>query len=320
MSVVIYKHGPCVLKSKCKCPHLELRPQHSCPDCHKIVHPLCGEFDSLRDKYACGCIKQKADMVLDEINIHSGDQLANVSTITHSTEEDESFREIPRDYFICKDQKINKKSRDEGGKDFTVLRSKILDVINEKLKCMMILKAQQIELQVEDKKTGESRNIQSFKDIGAAWKNNNDNTTAAKINTIINKTFTEKSGYEFYLETKILKQFKIKYADELEIKGSIARMIVMRKCELGKAINKRSEKTHQKKIVKVRMKHNQSNENKFQKINTNSFRIDNNWFNDDGSEYTGNNNHGASITTDDTLFYIEKIRNLEEELKRTKEV
>jgi hypothetical protein len=97
-------------------------------------------------------------------------------------------------------------------------------------------------------------------------------------------------------------------------------MIVMRKCKLGKAINKRTEKTHQKKIVKVGMRHNQIEENKFQKINTNSFRIDNNWFNDDGSKYTGNNNHGASITTDDTLFYIEKIRNLEEELKRTKEV
>ena len=195
----------------------------------------------------------------------------------------------------------------------------MLNAIKEKLKCMLILKAQKINLQLEDKKTGELRNVQSFKDIGAAWKNSNDNTTAVKINTIINKTFTENSGYKFYLETKIMKEFMIKYSDDLEIKGSVARMIVMRKCELGKAINNRSERNHQKKIVKVRMKHEDLEVKKFEKIKVNSFRIDNNWFNDDGSEYTGKD-RGASITTDGTLFFIERIRKLEEEIKATKEV
>ena len=76
----------------------------------------------------------------------------------------------------------------------------------------------------------------------------------AKINTVINNTFTENSGFEYSLYTKIMKKFKLKYTDDVSIKGLIARMIVMRKYELGKVINKRAERMHQKKILKTRSK------------------------------------------------------------------
>ena len=67
----------------------------------------------------------------------------------------------------------------------------------------------------------------------------------------MNSTFTDTSGYEYYLETKIMKKFKLKYTQEDNMgKGSIARMIVLRKCELAKVINKRAEKTHQKRLVR----------------------------------------------------------------------
>ena len=92
-------------RQKYKWPKMEIRPQHSWPDYKKIVHPLCGKFVPATDKYVCSYIKEKA-LVLDEINIHSGNQLANMSAITHSTGRDDSFREIPRDYFICKDLNI----------------------------------------------------------------------------------------------------------------------------------------------------------------------------------------------------------------------
>ena len=62
-----------------------------------------------------------------------------------------------------------------------------------------------------------------------------------------------------------MNDFMIQYSDDLDIKGSITRMIVMRKCELGKAINKRSEKTHQKKIVKIHMNHGDKQVNKCEK-------------------------------------------------------
>ena len=45
--------GPCCLREKCKFPTLELRPQHRCPKCLQIVHPLCGIFNSNTDKYHC---------------------------------------------------------------------------------------------------------------------------------------------------------------------------------------------------------------------------------------------------------------------------
>ena len=114
-----------------------------------------------------------------------------------------------------------------------------------------------------------------FRNIGSAWKLDNDPKIAAQLNTIINSTFTENSGYEYYLETKIMKEYKLKYGDDLDIKGSIARMIVLRKCELAKAINKRAEKTHQQKIVKIRMKHEDAQVKKMDKKKVDSFRIDN---------------------------------------------
>ena len=60
------------------------------------------------DKGRCYCKK---------IAIGASEQLAMVSTITQTTNESEGkYREIPRDYFIGKDQKINKKSKEDGGK------------------------------------------------------------------------------------------------------------------------------------------------------------------------------------------------------------
>lgn len=314
----VFEVGKCVAGENCKCPSMQLRPEHTCPDCGNIVHILCGKFDSKRDKYICGCINDNP-VAVQEINITTGEQLAMVSTITQSTAE-ESFLEIPRDYFVCKDQKVNMKSKKEGGESFKKLRTAIMKTINEKLKSMMILKAQNIKLEVKDKKTGEMRKIQGFRDIGYAWQSDNDPKTAAKINTIINSTFTDNSGYEYYLESKIMKDFKLKYAGDLDIKGSIARMIVMRKCELAKVINKRAEKTHQNRILKVEKKHD-ANEEKVnvEKKKANSFRIDSAWFNDDGSQYT-KTGEMSKKTEPDTLFYMERIKELQEELKRTKEV
>ena len=319
MSSEKYSKGPCVLGEKCKCPNMELRPEHTCPDCNQIVHVLCGKFCKTRDKCVCGCVLHQS-VAVKEININAGEQMAMVSTITQSTTASENnFKEIPRDYFICKDQKINKQSKLDGGEEFSNLRTAIIKSINDKLKSMMILQAQKIDLQVTDKKTGELRKVQGFRDIGLAWKTDNEPKTAAKINTIINSTFTENSGYEYYLETKIMKEYKLKYGDDDNIKGSIARMIVLRKCELAKSINKRAEKTHQKRIVKVRMKHEDVNDKKIEKKNPNSYRIDNAWFNDDGSEYTKTETLSKK-SDDDTMFFMERIKQLQEELKQTKEV
>ena len=146
MSALEFKKGPCVLGDKCRCEKMELRPEHTCPDCKKIVHILCGTFDKARDTYVCGCVR-KGNVDVQEINITTGEQLAMVSTITQSTSAPEdAYKEIPRDYFICKDQKINQKSKKYGGEEFAKLRSAIIKSINEQLKSMMIIKAQKIDL------------------------------------------------------------------------------------------------------------------------------------------------------------------------------
>lgn len=89
-----------------------------------------------------------------------------------------------------------------------------------------------------DVKTKEERLIQTYHDIGYSWKKDSSTSTVAKINTIVNSTFMETSAYEFYLETKIITKFKLKYAQYNTVGGSIARMIVIHKCELVKVINK----------------------------------------------------------------------------------
>ena len=45
--------GRCCVGSLCQFPHLELRKEHTCPSCKKILHPFCGEFDVKLDKYLC---------------------------------------------------------------------------------------------------------------------------------------------------------------------------------------------------------------------------------------------------------------------------
>ena len=67
------------------------------------------------------------------------------------------------------------------------------------------------------------------------------------------------------------------------------------------------------------MKNEDSQLKKVDKKKANSFRIDNEWFNDDGSHYTESESL-ATKKTDDSMFYMEKIKQLQEELKQTKEV
>ena len=75
---------------------------------------------------------------------------------------------------------------------------------------MMIIQSQKIGLQVRDQKTEETRSIKSYSDIGYAWSTDDLPECAAKINTVIDNTFSESFGFEYYLETKIMKQFKLK--------------------------------------------------------------------------------------------------------------
>ena len=89
----------------------------------KTSHALCGVYDTDRDSYCCGYIEKQTLEVL-EIDIEKREQMAMISTITQSTILDESYKEIPCDYFITKEQKINQQAKIDGCKQLLQLRGK----------------------------------------------------------------------------------------------------------------------------------------------------------------------------------------------------
>ena len=64
------------------------------------------------------------------------------------------------------------------------------------------------------------------------------------------------------------------------MKASIECMIVIRKCELSKVSNKRVEKIHQKKILKIRYNKEDIEDKRNSKKKTNSFQIKIEWYTD----------------------------------------
>ena len=111
----------------------------------------------------------------------------------------------------------------------------------------MLLKAQETGLEYEEI-TAEKSRVQNFSKIGLAWKCDSLHEQAVKVYEVMHGTFDDQAGYEYYMETSIMKKLMIKYEDlvTILIKGCVARMIVNRKCVLTKLINKRAENLHQK--------------------------------------------------------------------------
>ena len=73
-----------------------------------------------------------------EVTINLSQVMEVISTIAQSTSV-ENYREIPRDYFFMKDQKLNKKCIKEGGEAYKQLKAKLILEINNPLKSMMMM-------------------------------------------------------------------------------------------------------------------------------------------------------------------------------------
>ena len=95
-----FKTGICIMGDSCVHPNLELRPEHTCPDCHKIVHTLCGSFDEQRDKHICGF---KDNISLKKVTAHDNNCL--ISTITAST------IDLSSNYTIISKEYLSKRTR-----------------------------------------------------------------------------------------------------------------------------------------------------------------------------------------------------------------
>jgi len=284
MTTHLYPKGRCVEGKLCKFPNLWLRPQDKCPDCERITHPLYGVLTESKDKYRCSACAINAsktpsdgvttitqsesqidnsnepnkkaevpdDVSCTEIVISNRERSGTiVSTITE-TKDRSNFTSIPKDYFIKSDQHHNTESKDRDGDIWKTLKKAVAKEIDADLKAMMILRSQEIGLKIKCEEG--VKDVKSWSDIGEAWKNDDSVDTAKKLYEIVHATFDDNSGFEMYMESKIMNRLELKYNDDsLRNKGCIARMVMTRKSELNKLINKRTECTHQKKISSKRL-------------------------------------------------------------------
>ena len=104
------------------------------------------------------------------------------------------------------------------GDEWVTLRNKVKKEIDSNLKTMIILCAQEIGITYKGKAGPVT--VQSFNDIGQAWHDDDSHKQAVKLNEVMHAIFEEECGYEFYMETAVMKKMKIKYENKnANIKG-----------------------------------------------------------------------------------------------------
>ena len=187
---------------------MSLRPQHKCPKCQEIVHPLCG-FLTGDSEYTCpSCHKTIEQMTIlpvlnkvsasdstcevgstknmseNEICVNTDigmtiyeESSSTMSTITENKDKSK-YTSITKDYFVTGAQHINMIAKDRDGDIWVELRRAVSERIDEDLKAMMILRSQEVGLKIvtdDDEKT-----VSSWNDIGKAWQNSDSIDTAKK--------------------------------------------------------------------------------------------------------------------------------------------
>lgn len=241
------------------------------------------------------------------------ENIEDLTTITNSVSEITS-KIIDKEYFITKHQRVNLVRKEEDP-EWAQLEKNIMSFIESNLKTKMIMKAQQVQLMISV--GGDKRVIQTFNEIGQKWKDDSSVETATKINSIINGHFEECHGYEYYIENEIMDQFNLKYcANDDTTKGSIARMVVKKRVNLSKAINRRSETTHGQTIVKKRsVKETKIHGKRRTKI-VKGFKTGDRWYDGTGSVAT---NVKGNTTADQLEFYKLKMEEIKLQYDKEKQ-
>ena len=172
------------------------------------------------------------------------------TTITESVK-DKTSKHITKDYFVTKRQRVNNEMK-KMDPDWEDLRTRVNKMIDSALEEEMVVEAQRINLKYTEK--DQMVMVQNFREIGKSWKMDGSVGNAKKINQVAYGVFGSKKniGYEYYLESTIMKELKLEYSDLSKGRGCIASMISRRKADLAKCVMKRSELTHQTKITKKR--------------------------------------------------------------------
>ena len=263
------------------------------------------------------CIAEKtvattAAIVPQEITENRTMSNCLISTITQSV--DGKTRFIPKDYFLKFDQRVNMEYKTKDKKKWLNMRNEIEKEINQDIILRMVRRAQQVGLYFLDENTGEKKLVTSIKEIGTAYSNDDSEECATKVYACLNQDFPIRSGYERSIESVIMNRLNIQYTDpDTTAKGSIARMVVKRKCNIAKVINKRC--THQRKILIKRTK--EEVQALPVKDAEQAFSVGNNgWFTNEGKKYEPT----GTIKSKRTNFYINRIARLESELKHKNDI
>lgn len=345
MATHIYPSGKCCLGPNCNHPTGELRPTHTCPKCNEIVHLQCGRTCSLTDKVIClaccdtdddGCKDSSSGTVTllsqqlpesdngntailnTEINVTTA-PMEEFTTITDSVKS-VSNKVIPKDYFITKNQRVNKQMK-EIDDEWEGLKYRVQSMIDSELKGRMLKEALAAGL-TYGKEDKEFR-VEKFTEIGKSWKLDGSVENAKKINRIVSGIFESSRGYEYYIETEIMNKLKLAYKKDMHGRGCIACMVSRRRADLAKNVMKRSALTHDSKVVKKRTSEQTAEEGlRENKRAKHAFMIKKNqdsvWYNEDGSEYDGKK--CAVQVTSSELELRKKIEDLQNQLAESVQV
>ena len=138
---------------------------------------------------------------------------------------------------------------------------------------------------------------------------------ATKINYVVNEGFEIRTGYDVHADNRVMSKLNLKYSDdEKPGKGCVARIIIKRRCNISKLINKRCERTHMRKITKKRNS-DEVKENG-DKDESQSFKFGSQWYTTNGEEYKPS----GKIVAYKKSYYLDIITDLKSQLDRKDDV
>ena len=248
-------------------------------------------------------------IVPGEVNATEDEHEAQVTTITFdSAVIEKQVRIIDREYFVTKKQRTNNLRKTEIGQEWEILKRDVLKIIDSDLNLQFILNAQNKGIKFLSNNT--RQNAQSIKDIGASYAQDLSNENMTKMNYVMYTWFTDNPLFVKNLENNVMRELNLEYDKKTEDMGCIARLVNMRKNDKViilyysisivyrhllsnisfiikiKNIAGRGKATHQVRISKQRSSVEKKGDagRRRPKV-TRSFKLNDKWFNIDGSDY-----------------------------------
>ena len=285
-------------------------------------------------------------IVPGEVNATEDEHEAQVTTITFdSAVIEKPVRIIDREYFVTKSQRINTLRKTEIGQEWEILKKDVLKIIDSDLNLQFILNAQNKGIKFLSNNT--RQDAQSIKDIGASYAQDSSNENMTKMNYVLYAWFLDNPLFVNNIENNVMRELNLEYDKETEDKGCIARLVNMRKNDKViiyyysisivyrhllsnisfiikiKNIAGRGKATHQVRISKQRSSVEKKGDagRRRPKV-TRSFKLNDEWFNIDGSDYNDlgklrSETHSIPTKSEDDMK--EKMESMASELSHYKE-